>query len=78
MERIEEILEAMDEVTYETIGSENVDRMDARWAGDTEAEAAHEARLTALLAEYGITLAQYEEYLGYYDEEDWSDPVWDE
>lgn len=78
MERIEEILEAMDEVVYETIASENVDRMDARWAGDTEAEAAHEARLTALLAEYDLTLAQYEEYLGYYDEEDWSDPVWDE
>lgn len=77
-EMMEEIMENMDEAVEDMIASENIAREDAHWIGDTASEKIHEARLTALLAEQGLTLEAYEHYLGRDEEEDWSDPVWDE
>ncbi len=77
-EMVEEIIENLNDATYDAIASENIAREDAQWAGDTETASEHENRLVALLAEQGLTLEQYEHYLGRDEEEDWSDPDWDE
>lgn len=77
-EMMEEMIENWDEATWTAIASENIAREEAQWAGDTATASEHEERLTALLAEQGLTLEQYEHYLGRDEEEDWSDPVWDE
>jgi hypothetical protein len=77
-EIVEEMIENLDDATYDAIASENIAREDAQWAGDTATASEHENRLVALLAEQGLTLEQYEHYLGRDEEEDWSDPDWDE
>lgn len=77
-EMVEEMIENLDEATWTAIASENIAREDARWAGDTATASEHESRLVALLAEQGLTLEHYEHYLGRDEEEDWSDPDWDE
>ncbi len=77
-EMVEEMIENLDDATYDAIASENIAREDAQWAGDTATASEHENRLVALLAEQGLTLEQYEHYLGRDEEEDWSDPDWDE
>ena len=78
VEMMEALLEEMEGTAYDTLTAEFSARMEARWDGDAKAEQAHEARVVAVLAEYGATLADYEHYLGYDEEEDWSDPDWDE
>ena len=77
-EMLNEIIENMAEEIETAIAAENIAREDAHWVGDSVAERAHEERLVALLGEQGLTLEQYEHYLGRDEEEDWSDPVWDE
>lgn len=77
-EMVEKMIENLDDATYDAIASENIAREDAQWAGDTATASEHENRLVALLAEQGLTLEQYEHYLGRDEEEDWSDPDWDE
>lgn len=77
-EMVEEMIENLDNATYDAIASENIAREDARWNGDTATASEHENRLVTLLAEQGLTLEQYEHYLGRDEEEDWSDPDWDE
>lgn len=77
-EMVEEMIENLDDATWDAIASENIAREDAQWAGDTVTANEHENRLVALLTEQGLTLEQYEHYLGRDEEEDWSDPDWDE
>jgi hypothetical protein len=77
-EMLNEIIENLADEIETAIAEENIARDDARWAGDAVAEHEHEVRLVALLAEQGLTLEQYEHYLGRDEEEDWSDPAWDE
>lgn len=75
---VEEMIENWDEATWAAIAAENIAREDAQWAGNATIATKHENRLIALLAEQGLTLKQYEHYLGRDEEEDWADPVWDE
>ena len=77
-EMVEEMIENLDEAIWTAIAAENIAREDAQWAGDIETASEHEGRLVALLAEQGLTLEQYEHYLGRDKEEDWSDPDLDE